>query len=52
MKTISKIEKEVDQTRLKIYEETKDITPDQYKEHLDRITKAVSEKYGFKVFPA
>jgi len=49
MKTISQIEREVNQIRLKIHEETKDLTPEQYKERLDRITEAAAKKYGFKI---
>ena len=49
MKTISKIEREVNQIRLKIYEETKDLTPEQYKERLDKLTKSAAKKYGFKI---
>ena len=49
MKTISNIEKEVNQIRLKIYEETKDLTPEQYRQRLDKITDAAAKKYGFKV---
>ena len=51
MKTISNIEKEVNQIRLKIYEETKDLTPEQYRQRLDKITEAAAKKYGFKVVP-
>jgi len=49
MTGISRIEQEVNQIRLKIYEETKDLTPEQYKERLDRITEAAVQKYGLKV---
>jgi len=49
MKTISKIEQEVNQIRLKIYEETKDLTPEQYKERLNKLTEAAAQKYGFRV---
>ena len=49
MKSISNVEHEVNQIRLKIFEETKDLTPDQYKERLDRITEAAAKKYGFKI---
>ena len=49
MKTVSKIEQEINLIRLKIHEETKDLTPEQYKERLDRITEAYAQKYGFKV---
>jgi hypothetical protein len=49
MKTISHVEQEVNQIRLRIYEETKDLTAEQYKERLDKITEAAAQKYGFKV---
>ena len=49
MNTIHKIENEVNQIRLKIHEETKNLTPEQYKERLDRITEAAEKKYGLKV---
>ena len=49
MRTLSPIEQEVNQIRLKIYEETKDLTPEQYKQRLDKITDAAARKYGFKV---
>ena len=49
MKTISRAEQEVNQIRLRIYEETKDLTSAQYKERLDNITEAAAKKYGFKV---
>ena len=46
---ISNPEQEVNRIRLKIYEETKALSPEQYRERLDRITKTAAEKYGFKV---
>jgi len=49
MNTISNVEQEVNQIRLKIHEETKGLTPAQYKERLDRITEAAAQKYGFKI---
>ena len=49
MRTLSPIEQEVNQIRLKIYEETKDLTPEQYKQRLDKITEASAKKYGFKI---
>ena len=49
MRTVSKIEQEVNLIRLKIHDETKDLTPQQYKERLDRITEASAQKYGFKI---
>ena len=49
MRTISNVEREVNQIRLKIYEETKNLTPEQYRGRLDKITKAAAMKYGFRV---
>jgi len=49
MRTFSPIEQEVNQIRLKIYEETKGLTSEQYKQRLDKITDAAAKKYGFKV---
>ena len=49
MKTISKIEQEVNQIRLGIYKRTKDMTPTQLTEYYKKSTEATIEKYGFKV---
>ena len=49
MNAISNVEREVNQIKLKIYEETKNLTSEQYKERLDKITKAAAKKYGFKI---
>jgi len=49
MKTISKIEQEVNQIRLAIYEKTKDLTPAQRAERTNRIAEAAAQKYGFKI---
>ena len=49
MKTISKIEQEVNQIRLKIFEETKDLTPAQRAERTNKITEPAAQKYGFKI---
>ena len=49
MKTISKIEQEVNQIRLGIYEKTKDMTPAQLTEYYRKSTEATIQKYGFKV---
>ena len=46
MKTISKIEQEVNQIRLTIYKETKDMTPAQRVERVSKIGEAVAKKYG------
>jgi len=49
MKTISKVEQEVNQIRLGIYEKTKDMTPLQLSEYYRQSTEATIQKYGFKV---
>ena len=49
MKTISKIEQEINQIRLQIYEETKDLTPAQRAERTNTIAEAIAKKYGFKI---
>ena len=49
METLSSIEREINQFRLKIFEETKNYTPEQYKERLEKITDAAVKKYGLKV---
>jgi hypothetical protein len=49
MKTVSKIEQEVNQIRLRIYEKTKGMTPAQRAEHTNRIAEAAAKKYGFKI---
>ena len=49
MKTIRKIEEEVNQIRLKIYEETKDMTPAQRAERTNKIAEAAAQRYGFKI---
>ena len=52
MKTFKNPEEEVDLWRLKIYEETKDMTPEQRSER-NRINRKKSmeyaKKYGFKI---
>jgi len=49
MKTISKIEQEINQIRLQIYEKTKDMTPAQLSEYYRKNTDATVQKYGFKI---
>jgi len=49
MKTISRIEREVEEIRLKIYEKTKNMTSQEYKEYLERSTEDIVKKYGLKV---
>ena len=49
MKTISRVEQEVNQIRLAIYEKTKDMTPAELTEYYKQSTEATIIKYGFKV---
>ena len=46
---ISKTEQEINEIRLKIYEETKDLTPAQRAERTNTIAEAAAQKYGFKI---
>ena len=48
MKNYKTVEHEVNQIRLEIYEETKDMTPEQRKERLSRIVAAAQKEFGFK----
>jgi len=47
-KTLKTIEQEVNQIRLKIYEETKDMTLEQRKERLKKIVDVAQKEYGFR----
>jgi hypothetical protein len=49
VKTISKIEQDVNQIRLNIYENTKDMTPAQLSEYYRQSTEGTIKKYGFRV---
>ena len=49
MKTISPIEQEVDQIRLRMYEITKGMTPEQLTEYYKQSTEATIEKYGLRL---
>ena len=48
MKTIKTVEREVNQIRLKIHEETRGLTPEQYTERVRRIGENAAKKYGFQ----
>jgi len=48
MKKPNTIEDEIDQIRLRIYEETKDMTPQERVDRVNRIGEAAAKKYGFK----
>ena len=47
MKTYKTVEQEVNKIRLKIYDETKDLTPEQYTERVRKIGENAAQKYGF-----
>ena len=49
MKTPNTIEQEINQIRLRIYEETKDMTAQERVERVNRIGEAAAKKYGFKI---
>ena len=48
MKTFKTVEQEVNQIRLKIYEESKDLSPEQNMERVRKIGEAAARKYGFQ----
>jgi len=48
MKTYKTVEQEINQIRLKIYEETKDMTPEEYTERVRKIGEEAAKKYGFQ----
>ena len=48
MKTFKTVEQEVNQIRLKIYEETKNLTSEQYTERVRKIGENAARKYGFQ----
>ena len=51
MKKNNTIERDINKIRLAIYEETKDMTPQQRKERLEKSTNPAIQKYGLKVIP-
>jgi hypothetical protein len=46
--TTKSIEQEVNRIRLEIYEETRDMTPEQRKERLEKIASEAQKEFGFK----
>ena len=46
---ISNIEKEINEIRLEIYEETKNLPREQRIERTNKIAEAAAEKFGFKI---
>jgi len=49
MKGRSEIEDEIDDIRLRIYEETKDLTDEQYVERVRKIGEEAAKKYGLQI---
>ena len=49
MKKPNTIERDINRIRLKIHEETKDMTPAQHVEFVKRRTDPIIKKYGFKL---
>jgi hypothetical protein len=49
MRTPNTIEQEINRIRLEIYEETKEMTPAQRAEHINKYGEAAAQKYGFKI---
>ena len=49
MKTPNTIEREINHTRLRIYEETKNMTAQERAERVNKIGEAAAKKYGFKI---
>jgi hypothetical protein len=49
MKKKNTIEDEIDAIRLKIHDETKDMTLQERRERLNNIVEPIAEKYGFKI---
>jgi len=48
MKTYKSVEQEVNKIRLEIYEETKNMTPEQRKERLRKIVDTAQNEFGFR----
>jgi hypothetical protein len=47
-KTYKSVEQEINRIRLEIYEETKDMTPEQRKERLRKIVEIAQKEFGFE----
>ncbi|MCL2143438.1 MAG: hypothetical protein FWH44_04190 [Methanomassiliicoccaceae archaeon] len=46
---IDSIEREIDEIRLRIYEETKDMTPSELTEYYRKSGEATAKKYGIRI---
>ena len=49
MKKPNTIEQEINHIRLQIYEETKNMTPQERADRVNKIGEAAAQKYGFKI---
>ena len=49
MRTLNHIEQEVNNIRLRIYDKTKDMTPEQLTEYYLKSGELSAKKYGFKI---
>jgi len=51
MKKNNTIERDINKIRLAIYEETKNMTVQERRERLEKVTNPAIQKYGLKVIP-
>ena len=51
MKNRDTIERDINRIRIAIHEETKDMTAQQRKERLEKVTNPAVRKYGLKIIP-
>ena len=51
MKTRNTIERDLNRIRLKIHEETKDLTPKQYVDYFKKSAEAAMQGIGYKMVP-
>lgn len=49
MKTPNTIEREINNVRLRIYEETRDLSVEQRVNRVNQIAEDAAKKYGFKI---
>ena len=48
---MNKCEKEIDAIRLKLYEETKDLTKEEDNKRLSELGRKLAHEYGLKIIP-
>ena len=46
------IEAEIDRIRLKLYEETKDLTPAEHTRRSNELAEKLAKQYGFTILPS